>query len=455
MWTAAAVAAVAAAAQLGVASVLGIIRWNGADGPRSTAGTGAATAPLGAADWSVLLTWVGFSFAVAVFAGALAGRRTVRRATSADGIGTRITATLLAAVGASTAVLLAWLPAQEAKPPVRVHPELMVAATAGIGIAVGIVIALIALSLPPVAVGLRASVAWLWLLGIGCAVAGVVTHRPFPAPRLGVLDAPSVVPVTFWTGPRLMIGIAVLIGLIVAGTARAYGAGRFGVALAGLGGPAVVAGAYLVAGPDGGAAQYEPYLAALIATGAGLIASVLVAMPGRRGSKPERPTIDVGSLRALSGDVVSPAPGFAMAGPPPTSWDDSIEYGAPYGVDEPRPSRRPTLTNQAMDYITAEHPVVPVQASRHADPVDTGSRGSVYTGTTYGSRAAAESVSPARPAESVSPAWPAESVSPARPGESVSPAGPIMGQPPVDELDNDPHASWLRDLGSPGRHSIR
>jgi hypothetical protein len=99
MWTAAAVAAVAAAAQLGVASVLGIIRWNGADGPRSTAGTGAATTPLGAADWSVLLTWVGFSFAVAVFAGALAGRRTVRRATSADGIGTRITATLLAAVG--------------------------------------------------------------------------------------------------------------------------------------------------------------------------------------------------------------------------------------------------------------------------------------------------------------------------------------------------------------------
>jgi hypothetical protein len=111
----------------------------------------------------VLLTWVGFSFAVAVFAGALAGRRTVRRATSADGVGTRITATLLAAVGASAAVLLAWLPAQDAKPPVRVHPELMVAATAGIGIAVGIVIALIALTLPPVAAGLRTSVAWLWL----------------------------------------------------------------------------------------------------------------------------------------------------------------------------------------------------------------------------------------------------------------------------------------------------
>ena len=87
---------------------------------------------------------------------------------------------------------------------------------------------------------------------------------------------------------------------------------------------------------------------------------------------------------------------------------------------------------------------MPVQAPRPADPIDTGTRGSVYTGTTYGSRSA-DSVSPAGPAESVSPAWPA----------AVSPAGPVMGQPPVDETDNDPHASWLRDLGSPGRHSIR
>jgi hypothetical protein len=71
----------------------------------------------------------------------------------------------------------------------------------------------------------------------------------------------------------------------------------------------------------------------------------------------------------------------------------------------------------------------------------------VYTGTTYGSRAAAESVSPA----SVSPApsaWPGGL-------GSATPAAPMMGQPPVDDTENDPHASWLRDLGSPGRHSIR
>ena len=199
--------------------------------------------------------------------------------------------------------------------------------------------------------------------------------------------------------------------------ARAYGAGRFGVALSGLGGPAVVAGAYLVAGPDGGAAQYEPYLASLIATGAGLIASVLVAMPGRRGSKPERPTIDVGSLRALSGDVVSPAPGFAMAGPPPTSWDDSIEYGAPYGVDDPRPSRRPTLTNQAMDYITAEHPVVPVAGSPPRRPGRRQRRPD-----RVGVQRAPPTAAEAPPNRSAPPGPPSRSAPPVRPSRQSGPS---------------------------------
>ena len=99
-----------------------------------------------------------------------------------------------------------------------------------------------------------------------------------------------------------MVGAAAVVGLVVAGVARWRRSGRFGVALAGFGGPAVVAAAYLVAGPGASAdrtAQADPYLAALIAVGAGLIASVLIAMPGRRvpvhapaGPEPRRSATD-------------------------------------------------------------------------------------------------------------------------------------------------------------------
>ena len=256
------------------------------------------------------MTWVAFYYAVAVVGGALVGRLAVRRANRSDRVGARITASLAAVAGAAAVVGLAWLHARNAHPPGNVNPGLVVSMTAGAGILVGLVLALMALSAAPVAVGLRVSVAWLWLVAIGCAVAGLVSHEPYPAPRLGVLDAPSLIAPSAWTGPRAMIGVTAVLAVVVAGIARWGGAGRLAVSLSGFGGPAVIAASYLIAGPGSGAdraVQSEPYVDALVAVGAGLVASVLIAMPGRRtAAPPPRPVREREDRDPLTGDIVHP-----------------------------------------------------------------------------------------------------------------------------------------------------
>jgi hypothetical protein len=182
------------------------------------------------------------------------------------------------------AAALAWVPARGARPPVSVDPELVVGLTAGAGIVVGAVVSLAAVSAAPVAGGIRAAVTWVWLVAVGSAAAGLLTERPAEAPRLGVLDAPSLVPPgQWWSGPSLMIAIAGVLGVVVAAFARWGGAPRLGISLSGVAGPAVIAAAYLIAGPGASAEQVEPYRAALLAVAAGLSAAVLVALPGRRG----------------------------------------------------------------------------------------------------------------------------------------------------------------------------
>ncbi|HEX6873321.1 MAG TPA: hypothetical protein VF163_19670, partial [Micromonosporaceae bacterium] len=216
------------------------------------------------------------------------GRRAVRRGNRTDGITARAVAALSAALGASAAIAVAWLPARAATPPVSVNAGLMVTLTAGGGIIAGIVIALAATSVRPVSVGIQLTVLWIWTVAAVSAVAGIWSHQPFAAPRLAVLDAPSLVPTAWWTGPYLVIAVSAAIGVLAALVMRLRGAHRFAVALAGLGGPALVATAYLISGPSIGpnpTAQFEPYLASLIAAGAGLVASVIVALPTR--SEPE------------------------------------------------------------------------------------------------------------------------------------------------------------------------
>ncbi len=317
LWISAAVGGVAAAAQLGVADALGITRWEMEASTR---------------DWTALLTWIAFCYAVAVVSGALAGRSAVRRHDRPTE----------SARGSRQPSPPRWAPARSSGwrgclpaplTPRRTStrdwsfrsplaPGWWSASCSRCWLS----------SARPVAVGLQVTITWLWLAAIGCAVSGLVTHEPFPSPRLGVLDAPHLTG-SLWSSPQLMVGAAALVGLVVASVARWRRSGRFGVALAGFGGPAMVAAAYLVAGPvagsDGGA-QADPYLAALIAVGAGLIASVLIAMPGRRSSVMPRQDLNLDELRPIAGDVVS-SPGRAGYGQRPGRGDHSRADDHQYG----------------------------------------------------------------------------------------------------------------------------
>lgn len=329
------VAVAAVAAQLGLTEALGIVKWTD------------QYATDGADEWSATLTWVAFAYACSVLAGASVGRRAVKRPGRPDSIAAQLCATLTAAAGAAAAVVIVWLPAREATPPVRDDPGLVAVITAAAGIVAGIVVALMALPSPPVAGGARAGVAWIWLVGIGSAAAGLASTEPPPVPRLAVIDAPSVVSPGWWSGPYAMVGIAALVGLAVAGIARWGGAHRFGVAVCGLPGPLLVTVAYLIAGPGvgaGSAAQADAYRASLLAAAAGLVASVLVALPGRRAKATpakgreyvrshakgrERHAKSRASTHAFEGEVVetstsSPFTGHASVGGSSVSGSTSI-----------------------------------------------------------------------------------------------------------------------------------
>ncbi len=156
--------------------------------------------------------------------------------------------------------------------------------TASAGILVGAMVALAALSVAPLAGGVSVTVVWVWLVAIASALADISARTQRPAPRLAVVDTPTLVPADqWWTGPGLMIGMAVVGGALVALVARWGGGGRPWIAMSGLAGPLVVAAAYLLAGPgtaDPG--QRDAYYASLIAVAAGLGASALIAAPRPR-----------------------------------------------------------------------------------------------------------------------------------------------------------------------------
>src|SRR4029453_6680030 len=77
-----------------------------------------------------------------------------------------------------------------------------------------------------------------------------------------------------------MPALALLTGALVGWTARRRGCSTLTIALAGLPGSALLTLAYLIAGPGSGTERYQvvPYWAAMTATGAGVLGSVLAAV---------------------------------------------------------------------------------------------------------------------------------------------------------------------------------
>lgn len=277
--------ALVGAGQLGVAYGLGIVRL-------------ARTFDVTARNqWNAQLTWVSWFAVLAAVAGAIAGERAVRRDEHSLGADTRILLALCGGAGASAVVPLSMQPARVANLAQSGDPTLVVGLAAGLGVVAGVLVAVAALSLRPLAWNVAAVAAVAWLAGLVAIGSYLSPDAPLPSIRLGVPQ---------WTvqeGENQFVDLlgmpvlAWLAALLVAAAARARRVPGLATAISGMAGAAPLALAYLIAGPGttgDTTDQMAPYLGALIAVPAGLLGSLLViVVPGRdrtRAAAAGRPT---------------------------------------------------------------------------------------------------------------------------------------------------------------------
>jgi hypothetical protein len=239
--------------------------------------------------------------------GAAAAERVARRHQYPPGIGTRILVALFGGIGASAVIPLSMQPARAAELAQSVDPALVVGLAAGLGAVGGVLVAVVALSLRPLAWHLATVATAVWLAGVAAVGPYLGPDGAAPSIRLGVPQ---------WTvqageTDRLveMLGmpvLALLAGLVVAVVARSRREPALVSAVSGMAGATPLALAYLIAGPgtNGDTAdQMAPYLGALIAIPAGLLGSLLVTAIRRRDR--ERDTAKA-SDRTRSADAVEP-----------------------------------------------------------------------------------------------------------------------------------------------------
>jgi hypothetical protein len=408
IWNSFGVAVLAAAAQLGIAEALGIVRWTN------------SYAPSGGDSWNAALTWVVFIYAVAVLSGAGVGRHAVTRPGRPEGASGRLIGAVAAAVGAAAAVSLAALQARTAVPPVNVHPELVVLVMGLAGVIVGLVVAGFALFVGPVAGSVRAYAVWVWLAAIGSSVAGLLTDQHYPAPRLSVIDTTYLNDQAWWPGVYVMIGAAAVVGFGVATLARWAGAYRAAVAVSGLFGPAIVAGAYAIARAD---FHDLGYLSALYAVGAGLIASILVALPAR-----DEPRTATGRAGASGGEADKYRPGNYLAESRPA------EIVSPFRQARTEPPAAPAFSSAQAYPPPAEQPRSGAHHRAETPPAAASHiYSSSYPGGSY----------PYPERDYPTDEYPTTASMPVVTPDAGPPA---MGQPP-QAYDAGP-SDWLRGLGS-------
>ncbi|WP_204002385.1 hypothetical protein [Virgisporangium aurantiacum] len=283
--TAAAVAAGAGAAQLGIGYGLGIVVWLPDSNPDD-----------GRVPWLASLAWVVWIAATSTVLGAvtahmLAGRGDTPGPGSLDGwtLGAwRAALVFAAAIGALIVIPLVAVPARVAETPDNFAPEWTAVGYVVLGLIIGLVVAVGALTARAVAANVVASVGYVWLLAVFAVIDSL---------RQG--DDPVVAQLAFWEfngGPEVrgfylpgvvvMLLMAAAIGFLAAWRAGRRGDSRVGVAISGAVGPLLVAVAYLLAAPQfagednvdisqWSAAMFAPY-----AVIAGLAGSVLVAAIG-------------------------------------------------------------------------------------------------------------------------------------------------------------------------------
>jgi hypothetical protein len=287
--TAIGVAAGVGAAQLGLGYGLGIIAWlPSADGTRE-------------AVWVASLAWSTWIAATSVVAGAIVADRLSAEPTTADGPASplatalwRLALAVAAAVGALVTVALVAVPARAAERADTFSPQTIAAGYAVIGVLVGLLVSIGALSSRAVATNVIATVGWLWLLAVVAVIDGVVDGRGLATAQLGVWQFTDNSE-GYWfrnlylPGVALSLGSALIIGALAGLPAARRGDGRVGIAVSGAVGPLLVAAAYFLAAPrlvGVRAEQLSAYLVAPYAVIAGLAGSVLITAVRARAAGP-------------------------------------------------------------------------------------------------------------------------------------------------------------------------
>ncbi|WP_127499761.1 hypothetical protein [Actinoplanes solisilvae] len=270
-------AALVGAGQLGLAYGLGVLDLTRA--VEITARDG----------WTAELAWVAWFAMTAAAAGGLVGRAWLPAGAGAT---TRLVAGTAAGFGAALIVPLTMQPARSAQV-VGVDAVFVIGACAILGAVAGVLAAYAALGRNAARWSLATTSAVIWLLAL-VSVAPTLRSGDKPSlVRLGVLDA-GFVPDDLAEQASLatMPAIALICGLVIGIAARRKRLSMASIALAGLPGPALLTLAYLIAGPGSGRGQELPYWAAMTATGAGVLGSVLIAVlgrgPAKDGDAPER-----------------------------------------------------------------------------------------------------------------------------------------------------------------------
>jgi hypothetical protein len=286
-------AAATAAAALGLGYGLGIVVW-----PATTdaAGENAWLASLAWTTWIAgTATVLGAVVADRLSAGDFGAAPPRRSSVETDGVyrrsapgavattAWRSVIALAAAVGGLLTVPLVAVPARAAHRPDTYAPQLIAGGYAIIGVVVGLLVAVLALSARAVATNVILHSGWLLALAVASAGHGVATGSGLSMAQLaiwrfgrghlinGVISLP---------GAGLMLGAALALGALAAWPALRRGDGRVGVAVSGAAGPVLVAAAYFLAAPKLTEVRVDDHLSAYLvapyAVIAGLAGSALL-----------------------------------------------------------------------------------------------------------------------------------------------------------------------------------
>ncbi|MBB5871508.1 hypothetical protein F4553_004887 [Allocatelliglobosispora scoriae] len=274
--TAAWFAALVGLAQLGLAAATGAVHLSDAHETIDT--------------WSSQLVWLVWFAGLSVLAGTVAGAVAARHHLPGAGLGARVASAFAAAIGTAAALAPALLQARRAQLPSG-DPVFLAAVTMGVGTAIGLLAAIVVLSHRSFGWNTIATIAVGWLL-FGASVG----LEPDAAPQLGVVHTDGSLGNSLV--PFALPVIAGLIGIATSFTARRQDHHRAVVAISGSVGPALIGFAYAIAGPGQGDYQHRPWLAAMIAVGAGLLGSLIVGVWPSRSDEPElRPERPVRPIR--------------------------------------------------------------------------------------------------------------------------------------------------------------